>query len=72
MSERYLLCRPEGGFNDMLTDLFALAGSAHLYISRIVDGPSGRLPYQQLSGFSFLAIALKKCRRLLSILLAAE
>jgi hypothetical protein len=64
---------PAGQLNrDMLTDLFALAGSAHLYISRIVDGPGGRLPYQQLSGFSYLAAALNKRRRLLHKLMALD
>jgi hypothetical protein len=64
---------PAGQLNrDMLTDLFALAGSAHLYITRIVDGPGGHLPYQQLSGFSFLAAALNKRRRLVNTLLAAD
>lgn len=64
---------PAGQLNrDMLTDLFALAGSAHLHISRIVDGPGGRLPYQQLSGFSFLAAALNKRRRLVHKLLAED
>ena len=55
---------------DMLTDLFALAASAHLYVSRVADGPGGRLPYQQLSGFSFLAMALNRRRRLLRRLLS--
>lgn len=54
---------------DMLTDLFALATSAHLYVSRVADGPGGRLPYQQLSGFSFLAMTLNRRRRLLRRLL---
>ena len=54
----------------MLTDLFALAASAHLYVSRVADGPGGRLPYQKLSGFSFLAMALNQRRRLLRRLLS--
>lgn len=44
---------------DMLTDLFALASASRLYISRVMDGPGGRLPYRQLSGFSYLAGGLK-------------
>lgn len=54
---------------DMLTDLFALATSSHLYVSRVADGPGGRLPFQKLSGFSYLAVALNKRRRLLQKLL---
>jgi hypothetical protein len=54
---------------DMLTDLFALATSSHLYVSRVADGPGGRLPFQKLSGFSYLAAALNKRRRLLKALL---
>ena len=50
--------------------LFALAASAHLYVSRVADGPGGRLPYQKLSGFSFLAMALNQRRRLLRRLLS--
>ena len=64
---------PAGQLNrDMLTDLFALAASSHLYVSRVADGPGGRLPYQQLSGFSYLAAALNKRRRLLKALLMAS
>jgi hypothetical protein len=57
---------------DMLTDLLALAASAHLYVSRVLDGPGGRLPYQQLSGFSYLAMSLNQSRKLLKKLLAAD
>ena len=57
---------------DMQTDLFALAASSHLYVSRVADGPGGRLPYQQLSGFSYLAATLNRRRRLLHKLLAAD
>ena len=44
---------------DMLTDLLALASASRLYISRVMDGPAGLLPYRQLSGFSSLAGGLK-------------
>ncbi|MEY3359489.1 MAG: hypothetical protein RI923_749, partial [Pseudomonadota bacterium] len=51
---------------------FALAASSHLYVSRVADGPGGRLPFQKLSGFSYLAAALNKRRRLLHKLLALD
>ncbi len=54
---------------DMLTDLIALASASRLHISRVVDGPGGRLPYRQLSGFAFLAAALKARPRVLRALL---
>lgn len=57
---------------DMLTDLMALAASAHLHVSRVADGPGGRLPYQQLSGYSYLAMSLNQSRKLLKQLLAAD
>lgn len=57
---------------DMLTDLFALAAPSHLYVSRVADGPGGHMPFQKLSGFSYLAAALNKRRRLLHKLMAVD
>lgn len=44
----------------MLTDLFALAMADELFVCRLSGAQSGRLPNNRLSGFSLLAIQLKK------------